>query len=76
MHLNYTDVANNNNKYYIMQLLQRYDGTYEVYSRYGRVGAGGQTTSKQYANFHQGKIAYEKQFKSKTRGGYTVLKMN
>ena len=41
VNMNYTDVANNNNKYYIMQLHTRYDGTYELFSRYGRVGNPG-----------------------------------
>ena len=45
-----------------MQLHERYDGSYELYSRYGRVGAQGQTTMKNFSNFHQAKSAYEKMF--------------
>ncbi|KAH7372861.1 hypothetical protein KP509_17G025400 [Ceratopteris richardii] len=42
--LNQTNVADNNNKFYVIQVLESDDGTgqYYVYNRWGRVGARGQ----------------------------------
>ena len=39
-YLTATDVKNNNNKYYVIQVLNK-SGTYSVFTRYGRVGYDG-----------------------------------
>ncbi|XVF80597.1 hypothetical protein PTKIN_Ptkin15bG0086500 [Pterospermum kingtungense] len=66
--LNQTNVGNNNNKYYVIQLLESDDGkTYMVYNRWGRVGVKGQTklhgpfTSQQAAI-----VEFESKFFNKT----------
>lgn len=41
--LNQTNASNNNNKFYIVQLLQNAKGDCQVWTRWGRVGDRGQT---------------------------------
>ena len=52
-----------------MQLHERFDSTYELFSRYGRIGHPGMIVQKNYANFQQGKEAYKKLYNSKTANG-------
>lgn len=70
-HLNFTEGSSD--KFYIMQLLERYDGSFQLYSRYGRNGADGQITSKLFSCMQQGKAAYHSLLKSKTGKGYQVV---
>ena len=52
--LNYTNVKNNNNKFYIIQLLQdKYTQQYGVLYRWGRVGRFGQVNYVTYKNFDE-----------------------
>jgi predicted DNA-binding WGR domain protein len=45
--LNQTNVGNNNNKFYVIQLLDAGTGRYAVWTRWGRVGENGQNALKQ-----------------------------
>ena len=76
--LNQTDVKNNANKYYIIQLLQA-DATpdqYYVWNRWGRVGYPGQNALKgPFGNFESAKTEFTKKLADKTRGGYVELEI-
>ena len=87
--LNQTNIGQNNNKFYVIQLLQR-GGKFHVWNRWGRVGEGGQTAMK--GPFQTAEVAEKefcKKFKDKTRnsweerenftavkGKYTLLEMD
>ncbi|KAI1776736.1 PARP-domain-containing protein [Hypoxylon cercidicola] len=64
--LNQTNSAANNNKFYRIQLLRSFDGDFRVWTRWGRVGEGGQ--SKAFGDRSLGNALYEfdKKFKAKT----------
>jgi len=63
--LNQTDLVNNSNKFYIMQLLKN-DNQYITCYKWGRIGDPGAITKKIYSTESQGINAFEKQFKAKT----------
>ncbi|KAI9192960.1 poly polymerase catalytic domain-containing protein [Polychytrium aggregatum] len=65
--LNQTEIANNNNKFYIIQVLKDDNSEqYYFWNRWGRVGAVGQ--SKHVATSRTGAIAmFESKFSDKTR---------
>lgn len=70
--LNQTNIANNNNKFYIMQLVEK-DKKYYVFIRYGRVGEVGTVRELSY-NSSESAIGYfESQFKSKTGNRWCVV---
>ena len=59
--LNQTNIGNNNNKYYLIQLLRK-DGTgsYDVWMRWGRVGFKGQNSLTSYGtSLEAAKRAFE-----------------
>ena len=57
--LNYTNVKNNNNKFYIIQLLQDiHTKKYGVLFRWGRVGRFGQVNFVDYNNFEEARNAF------------------
>jgi poly [ADP-ribose] polymerase len=63
--LNLVDIAKNNNKFYILQLLT--DGTkYYLWTRYGRVGDPGVKNNKEFSDFSSALAAFTKQFRDKT----------
>lgn len=66
--LNQTDVANNNNKYYFIQLLAK-GGKSFVWTRWGRVGDAKSNQSKLDGPFDdaKGKKAFASKFTSKTK---------
>ncbi|CAG8465535.1 1192_t:CDS:2 [Ambispora leptoticha] len=67
--LNQTNVKNNNNKYFVIQLLQSDSGTnYYVFTRWGRVGYNG--TSATYgptSSLDSAKHEFQRKFYDKTR---------
>ena len=69
--LNQTNIANNNNKYYIIQLLETDDGSrkYFVWLRWGRVGEerGGQNQCIGPMDLPSAKKEFEKKFHDKTK---------
>ncbi|EDO46480.1 predicted protein [Nematostella vectensis] len=70
--LNQTNVMNNNNKYYLIQLLE--DNTakkYYTWMRWGRVGFDGQKNLQAFgANLDAAKRTFEKKFSDKTKNDW------
>lgn len=75
--LNQTNIANNNNKYYLIQLLQQDTSKgFYVWQRWGRVGYNGQTNLVNCgSNLDSAKTTFAKKFKDKT-GNDWALKDN
>lgn len=70
--LNQTNIKNNNNKFYIIQLIEK-SGMYYVFIRYGRVGERGKASDASYGNSAASAIGFfEKQFKSKTGNSWSA----
>uniref|UniRef100_A0A0B7A0B7 Poly [ADP-ribose] polymerase n=1 Tax=Arion vulgaris TaxID=1028688 RepID=A0A0B7A0B7_9EUPU len=86
--LNQTNIGQNNNKFYIIQVLKS-SGSFYAWNRWGRVGEPGQSSTKGPFNEPTAAIKdFEKKFKDKTRnnwnervnftpvkGKYTLLEM-
>uniref|UniRef100_A0A7S0D2V7 Poly [ADP-ribose] polymerase n=1 Tax=Amorphochlora amoebiformis TaxID=1561963 RepID=A0A7S0D2V7_9EUKA len=85
--LNQTNIANNNNKYYVIQILTN-GSSYYVWNRWGRVGEDGAMRRFGPFGFDQAEKQFCKKFKDKTRndwydranfkpktGKYTLIKM-
>lgn len=72
--LNYSDVKNNNNKFYLIQLL-RQDNTnkYFLFTRWGRVGVPGSQTLANCLSLDQGKQSFLNKYHEKTTKGYDEL---
>lgn len=66
--LNQTNIGQNNNKFYVLQLLKSKsnDDTYGVWTRYGRVGENGKGNLKTFDKEKSATTEFEKIFKSKT----------
>eukprot|EP00033_Pygsuia_biforma_P000345 GCRY01000418.1.p1 GENE.GCRY01000418.1~~GCRY01000418.1.p1 ORF type:complete len:663 (+),score=179.34 GCRY01000418.1:190-1989(+) len=86
--LNQTNIANNNNKFYIIQLLRQPNGDYWVWNRWGRVGEPGQNSLKNCGSLDAAVSQFKKKFQDKTKnnwddranfeavpGKYTLIKM-
>ncbi|XP_054721840.1 poly [ADP-ribose] polymerase 2-like [Uloborus diversus] len=68
--LNQTNLQNNNNKFFIIQLLQHNTKkSFAVYFRWGRVGAKGQNNlvTKPGNNLEEAKVIFENKFFDKTK---------
>ena len=66
--LNQADIKNNNNKFYIIQLLEGDSGQgFGVWMRWGRVGAPGQNSWQASSALEQAKKVFEGKFKDKTK---------
>lgn len=63
--LNQTNVKGNNNKYYIIQVLQGH-GQYHSWNRWGRVGESGATKFESFSNPEQAIKAFQSKFREKT----------
>ena len=65
--LNQTYIKYNNNKFYILQILEHDNGNeYLVYTRYGRIGNLGVTNTSLFTSSLSAICFFEKTFKSKT----------
>ncbi len=72
---NYTNVKNNNNKFYIIQLLQDvHTKQYGVLFRWGRVGRFGQINYVTYNNFDEARSAFLNKVQRKLEYGYIKIK--
>ncbi|NXK59039.1 PARP3 polymerase, partial [Sylvietta virens] len=69
--LNQTNISANNNKFYIIQLLE-HGGTYSVWSRWGRVGEPGQSKLMPFASLEAAKKDFEKKFREKTKNSWAA----
>eukprot|EP00916_Digyalum_oweni_P014610 GHVL01023971.1.p1 GENE.GHVL01023971.1~~GHVL01023971.1.p1 ORF type:complete len:547 (+),score=90.13 GHVL01023971.1:3-1643(+) len=89
--LNQTNVRDNNNKFYLLQLLKADDGPgCLVWYRWGRVGYDGQSTSVPFQNLSNAQNEFSSKFAAKTnyswpldmkdyvpiKGKYTLLQMD
>ena len=73
--LNQTNIQNNNNKFYLIQLLQNEeDGSFAVWMRWGRVGYKGQTHASKFGawNLEGAKSEFAKKFYDKTRNHWNL----
>lgn len=70
--LNQTNVGNNNNKFYLIQLLEdNSNKNYYVWMRWGRVGYTGQTTLENYASdLNSAKRGFCQKFSDKTKNDF------
>ncbi|NXP92555.1 PARP3 polymerase, partial [Passerina amoena] len=69
--LNQTNISANNNKFYVLQLLE-HDGAYSVWSRWGRVGEPGQSKLMPCASLESAKKDFEKKFREKTKNSWAT----
>jgi predicted DNA-binding WGR domain protein len=68
--LNQTNVGGNNNKFYFIQLLER-NGSYWVFTRWGRVGEPGQSKMDPCgASLQKAISGFEKKFREKTKNAW------
>lgn len=73
--LNYTDIINNNNKYYNLEVLETKDNSWYLFTQYGRVGG---TAAKEYracSSKSDAESEAEKIVKAKTKKGYVEVKL-
>ena len=74
--LNYTNVQNNNNKFYIIQLLQDiHTKKFGVLYRWGRIGFFGQVNYVIYNTFEEAREAFLIKLQGKLEYGYIQIKM-
>jgi poly [ADP-ribose] polymerase len=87
--LNQTNIGHNNNKYYVIQMINVF-GKYYVWNRWGRVGEPGQNaTHGPYSDVSAADKEFKKKFKDKTKndwserenftpvpGKYTLIEMD
>ena len=67
--LNQTNVGSNNNKYYLLQLLQNKSGSFHTWYRWGRIGYSNSHQNKlsTYSNVEAAKKDFRKKFSDKTK---------
>ena len=86
--LNQTNIGQNNNKFYVIQLLES-RGQYYLWTRWGRVGEAGQSYNKRCGTQEAAEKEFCKKFRDKTKnsweeresftavkGKYTLLEMD
>lgn len=74
--LNFTDIVNNNNKYYNMEIVKSDKNEFFIFTQYGRVGAGNPTKEYRSAdNQSHAELEGEKIIKSKLKKGYVEVKL-
>lgn len=72
--LNQTDVKRNNNKFYIMQILEHDKNTnYIIYCRWGRIGEFGTFTRDTYSNKSTSVSEFNKKFRAKTKNAWATV---
>ncbi|XP_067854392.1 LOW QUALITY PROTEIN: protein mono-ADP-ribosyltransferase PARP3 [Heptranchias perlo] len=67
--LNQTNIGNNNNKFYIIQLIEA-GGSYYCWNRWGRVGELGQSKLSAPVPLNDAMKDFEKKFKDKTKNDW------
>ncbi|XP_062977195.1 protein mono-ADP-ribosyltransferase PARP3 [Elgaria multicarinata webbii] len=68
--LNQTNIGNNNNKFYIIQLID-YNGNFSCWNRWGRVGEVGQSKLSSFPSVEAAKKDFEKKFRDKTKNSWS-----
>lgn len=76
--LNQSNIANNNNKFYILQIIEINPSLFYFFCRWGRVGVVGQTSEMACGDKNVAIRVYEQKLREKTRssGGYRLVEMN
>lgn len=75
--LNYSNLQNNNNKFYIIQLLQNeINKKFYIFLRWGRVGRKGQTNLLEFSSEEEAINYYNEKFNGKIEYGYVEIKLN
>lgn len=67
--LNQTNIGNNNNKFYIIQLIQCNSG-FHTWTRWGRVGETGKYSLSGRTDLQKATADFEKKFKDKTKNNW------
>ncbi|MBZ3881029.1 Poly [ADP-ribose] polymerase 3 [Sciurus carolinensis] len=67
--LNQTNIGSNNNKFYIIQLLEEC-GNFVCWNRWGRVGEVGQSKINHFTCLEDAKKDFEKKFRDKTKNNW------
>ncbi|XP_032996540.1 protein mono-ADP-ribosyltransferase PARP3 [Lacerta agilis] len=67
--LNQTNIGHNNNKFYIIQLIEQ-NGKYSCWNRWGRVGEVGQSKLNAFPSLEEAKKDFEKKFRDKTKNSW------
>jgi len=74
--LNFTDIINNNNKFYNLELVEATDGKIFIYTKYGRVGSPNPASEyRACSSKSDAESEAEKIVKSKTKKGYVEVKL-
>jgi len=69
--LNQTNIGANNNKFYVLQLLEGDSKPdYRVFTRWGRVGVVGQNKLEPFSNLASAMAAFKAKYREKTRGNW------
>ncbi|KAM9814110.1 protein mono-ADP-ribosyltransferase PARP3 [Neosynchiropus ocellatus] len=68
--LNQTNIGNNNNKFYVIQVLKDQESFY-TWNRWGRVGEQGQSKLNHFDNAANAIKDFEKKFKDKTQNNWS-----
>uniref|UniRef100_A0A8B9S681 Poly [ADP-ribose] polymerase n=1 Tax=Apteryx owenii TaxID=8824 RepID=A0A8B9S681_APTOW len=69
--LNQTSIGANNNKFYIIQLIE-HGGAYSTWNRWGRVGEVGQSKLVPFTSLEAAKKDFEKKFREKTKNNWAA----
>mmetsp|Transcript_43588 Transcript_43588/g.100454 ORF Transcript_43588/g.100454 Transcript_43588/m.100454 type:complete len:514 (-) Transcript_43588:46-1587(-) len=70
--LNQTHINANNNKFYIIQVLEGSDGKFHAWNRWGRVGEPGQSKLQPCGNKDAAIREFEKKFREKTQNAWAA----
>lgn len=73
--LNFTDIVNNNNKFYNLEVVKSSDNSFYLYTVYGRVGASGAKEYRACSSLAQAEKEAESIIKSKNKKGYVEVKL-
>lgn len=73
--LNFTDIINNNNKFYNLEIVKDDKGSVYLYTVYGRVGASGAKEYRTCDDQFEAEKEAQKIIKSKTKKGYVEVKL-
>ncbi len=73
--LNFTDIVNNNNKFYNLEVVKSSDGKFYLYTVYGRVGASGAKEYRSCITQMEAEREAESIVKSKSKKGYVEVKL-
>ena len=73
--LNFTDIVNNNNKFYNLEVVKSSDNKFYLYTVYGRVGASGAKEYRSAGSLPEAEKEAEGIIKSKNKKGYVEVKL-